>query len=114
MRTIISNLKRATIEMLLLRLLAEEDMYGYQLTQEIKKRSNGEITILEGSMYPILYRLTENGDVESREEKVGIRMTRVYYHLTESGRERFHNLVNTFYQQVDLVKSIIEMDKDNA
>ena len=51
-----TTLKKATIEMLLLNLLKEQDMYGYQLSQELKKRSSGLYTILEGSMYPILYR----------------------------------------------------------
>lgn len=33
-----SGLKKATIEMLLLKLLSESDMYGYQMTQELKKK----------------------------------------------------------------------------
>jgi len=56
-----TTLKKATIEMLLLNLLKEQDMYGYQLSQELKKRSSGLYTILEGSMYPILYRLNDSG-----------------------------------------------------
>ena len=47
---LISNYKKATIEMMLLKLLSEQDMYGYQLSQELKKRSNQNYTILEGSM----------------------------------------------------------------
>ena len=38
MQTIITNLKRASVEIILLSLLCEEPMYGYQLAQEIKKR----------------------------------------------------------------------------
>ena len=46
------NFKRGTLEMLILHLLKGEEMYGYQLTQEIGKRSNGTFRITEGSMYP--------------------------------------------------------------
>lgn len=51
------NFKKGAVEMLLLTMLCEEDMYGYQMAQLVKKRSKGEITIPEGSMYPTLYRL---------------------------------------------------------
>ena len=74
-----TTLKKATIELLLLKLLDEGDMYGYQLSGELKRRSNGQYTILEGSMYPILYRLTEGGYISFYETKVGVRQTRVYY-----------------------------------
>ena len=40
-----TTLKKATIEMLLLNLLKEQDMYGYQLSQELKKRSSGLYSI---------------------------------------------------------------------
>ena len=74
---LISGFKKATIEMILLKFLSESDMYGYQLTQEVKKRSNGLYTILEGSMYPILYRLTEQNFVSFQEVKTGKRQVRV-------------------------------------
>lgn len=64
-----TTLKKATIEMLLLNLLKEQDMYGYQLSQELKKRSSGLYTILEGSMYPILYRLNDSGYISFFEKK---------------------------------------------
>jgi PadR family transcriptional regulator PadR len=47
MQTIITNLKRASVEIILLSLLCEEPMYGYQLAQEIKKRSNGQFSLME-------------------------------------------------------------------
>ncbi len=70
-------LKKATIELLLLKLLDEGDMYGYQLSGELKRRSGGRYTILEGSMYPILYRLTDSGYI-SFYEKRWVSAKRVY------------------------------------
>lgn len=106
MDPIIANLKRASIELILLSLLTEEDMYGYQLAQEIKKRTDNKLSILEGSMYTILNRLKDNGDVEYYTEIVGKKMTRVYYHLTDEGRKHLTQMTSTFNEYVDIIKSM--------
>ena len=69
------------IEMLFLKILEKEDCYGYQLTQSIQDITNGQIKIAEGTMYPILYKLQDQGYISDRQVKVGKRQTRVYYHL---------------------------------
>jgi PadR family transcriptional regulator PadR len=51
------NLKRGTIEMILLHLLEQEDKYGYQLSQDLEKQSEGDYQLNEATMYPTLYRL---------------------------------------------------------
>ena len=99
-----TTLKKATIEMLLLNLLKEQDMYGYQLSQELKKRSSGLYTILEGSMYPILYRLNDSGYISFFEKKVGRRQTRIYYHLEDNGLMYLDNLQTSFQQYVNLIQ----------
>ena len=55
--------------MLTLFLLCEEDAYGYQLVQKIKERSKGFITVQEGSFYPLLYRLADDGYITGEEVK---------------------------------------------
>lgn len=104
---LISGMKKATIEMLLLRLLSEGDMYGYQLTQEFKKRSAGIYTILEGSMYPILYRLTEQNYISSYERKVGKRQIRVYYHLNEEGKVYLEKLVSSYHEFSNVIEFLL-------
>ncbi len=101
-----ASIKKAIIEPLLLKLLSEDDMYGYQITQEIKKRSNEEITILEGSMYPILYRLDEQGFISSYEKKVGKRLTRVYYHLEEEGKKYLKAQIEDFEAYIAIVNKL--------
>lgn len=81
------GIKRGTVELLILTLLLEQDMYGYQLAQELTKRSNELYTLQESSMYPTLYRLMDKKLISDRKEKVGIRRTRVYYHLEDTGRD---------------------------
>ena len=102
-----ASLKKATIEMMLLNLLDEGDMYGYQLAQELKHRSNGRYTILEGSMYPILYRITESGYVSFYEKKVGVRQTRVYYHLEDTGRQYFQSLLASYHDYIQVIEFLL-------
>ena len=67
--------------MLILALLDQEDMYGYQIVQEITERSGGAIVTEEGPLYPVLYKLQDQGMLSGEKVLVGKRMTRVYYHL---------------------------------
>ncbi len=82
------GVKRSSIELLLLTLLQEEDMYGYQISQELERRSDRAYTLQESSMYPILYRMMDKGYISDKPVKVGKRRTRVYYHLENAGIER--------------------------
>lgn len=81
------GVKRGSVELLLLTLLNQEDMYGYQLSQELARQSNGRYTLLESSMYPTLYRLLDRELISDRRELVGKRRFRVYYHLEPQGLE---------------------------
>ena len=80
------NLKKGTVEMVLLHLLSERSMYGYEILQEMKKRSGEQFVLKDGSMYPILYRMIDKGLITDEQVLVGRRRTRVYYHLTEEGK----------------------------
>ena len=53
--------QRGVMALILLSLLRREDMYGYQLVQETERRSGGRLKTQEGSLYPVLYRLQEQG-----------------------------------------------------
>ena len=102
------NFKRGTLEMLILHLLKGEEMYGYQLTQEIGKRSNGTFRITEGSMYPTLYRLLDK-------ELVGRRRTRVYYHIEPKGLEYLDKLEKEYELTsagIDAIMSYVPEDEE--
>ena len=51
-------------QMLLLRLLQESDMYGYQMIDELAKRSNDTFLLKAGTLYPILHALEQEGKIE--------------------------------------------------
>lgn len=107
MKSIEQNIKKAVIEMLILKFLDESDKYGYQIAQEFKKRSNGKFFILEGSMYPILYRLTDEKCISFYEKKVGVRQTRIYYHIEELGKERLIQMIKTYQITIETVNLLL-------
>ena len=89
------NVKKGTTELLVLSLLNNEDMYGYQICQTLAEKSNHIYMISEGSLYPILYRLSQAGYVTEHVELVK-RRSRVYYHLEETGQNYFQQCLKEY------------------
>jgi PadR family transcriptional regulator PadR len=78
-------------ELLLLRLLEQREMYGYELVKAIKLKTGEAISLGEGVIYPVLHSLERSGALRSRRKKVEGR-TRVYYSLNAKGRKRLDRL----------------------
>jgi PadR family transcriptional regulator PadR len=78
-------------ELLLLRLLDQSEMYGYELVRSIRAATGEAISLGEGVIYPVLHGLEKSGSLRSRRKAVGGR-TRVYYSLTGKGRQRLEEL----------------------
>ena len=73
--------------MLVLKLLEKDEKYGYQIISELKEKSNQRFLLKEGTLYPILYRLEDDGLAESRwSETKGKNVPRKYYAITENGK----------------------------
>lgn len=81
----ISYFKRATSPLVVLRFLSEKPMYGYEISAELKNRSDGKYLI--SILYPVLYRLEEQGFIEISSTEVAEGRARSYYSITEAGRE---------------------------
>ena len=79
----ISYFKRATSPRVVLRLLSEKPMYGYEIAAEMKERSGGRFTI--SILYPVLYRLEEQGYIEITSTEVADGRARSYYSITPDG-----------------------------
>ncbi len=102
------NFKRGTIELLVLYLLMKEDLYGYQITNSINEKSGGVYKILEGSLYPVLYKLTEAGCISDYTELVGKRRVRRYYHIEDEGRKYFQKLLDEYDEISNAINTILE------
>ena len=107
------KLKRGFLEMLILQLLSEEDMYGYQLKTEIIERSNNLISLTEGVLYPPLYRMIQKEFISERKETVCKRRVRVYYHLEDAGKDYLEILKSEYKKSVEGVFSVMRWGESN-
>ena len=103
-----NSFRRGIMALVILSLLNKEDMYGYQLVLETERISNGRIQTQEGSLYPVLYKLLDQGLISDRRVLVGRRMTRVYYHLEPAGEERLQELIKDFEDITTGMRMIME------
>lgn len=108
------SFRRGVMSLVILSLLKREDMYGYQLVQETERSSGGRILTQEGSLYPVLYKLLDQGLISDRRVLVGKRMTRVYYHLEPAGEQRLQELIHEYEEVTQGVFLIVRGSEGDA
>ncbi len=82
------SLIKGSTALLILKLLDGSDMYGYQMIEELRIRSDHTFDLKAGTLYPLLHSLEQQNLVTAREESAGLTRPRRYYHLTDLGRKR--------------------------
>jgi PadR family transcriptional regulator, regulatory protein PadR len=101
------ELKRGTLEMVLLHLLSDRPMYGYEITSELRERSAGLFELKEGTLYPVLYRLEAAGQVSTEWQTPERGVPRKYYGITEAGRGEMQRQLEQWRRFVTGVSSLI-------
>ena len=81
------SMVQGSMGMLVLRLLDEKDMYGYEITDTLKSRSNHAFDLKAGSLYPLLHTLEGKKFVTSYEDDSSGKV-RKYYSITAAGRKQ--------------------------
>ena len=81
------SLQTGSTTMLLLKLLEDGDLYGYQMIERLEERSNNVFALKAGTLYPLLHNMEEQGLVVSYEQTAETGRKRKYYSLTKKGRE---------------------------
>lgn len=101
------DLVRGSIMPIILSLLDERSMYGYEMVKLVNARSNGQLQWKEGTLYPALHRLETQGWVKAQWQPApNAGPQRKYYALTRSGRTELRRRVsewNTFTTAVDSI-----------
>jgi PadR family transcriptional regulator PadR len=110
---IVESLKFGLVDMFVLFLLSEEDMYGYQIKKEIEKRTNGVFIMKEGTLYGPLYRMEERKFISSRKVPAGARY-RNYYHLEDIGREYLCFIIKSYNEITNSTKYFLDWGKANG
>jgi len=98
---------RGTLKTIVLKLLHERGrMYGYEITQDVKERTNGEITLTFGALYPVLHKLEQEGLLVTQSEEADGRL-RKYYSLTPIGTATAHQKVSDFERFVEAMQILL-------
>lgn len=101
------ELLKGTLSTIILKLLAQHGrMYGYEITQKVKILSQDKILVKEGSLYPALHKLKDDGLVKTETEEVGNRM-RKYYSLTEKGKLSTQEKVDELHQFISTLQLVL-------
>jgi PadR family transcriptional regulator PadR len=94
-------------ELVILRLLEDQPMYGYELVQRIRASSGEQLAFGEGCVYPILHRLEDQGYLTSKRENVGGR-SRVVYRVSRQGKARLAQATAEWQRVVAAVGAILQ------
>lgn len=81
------NLMAASTKPLILAILANGEIYGYQIIQSVIEISGGTLEWSEGMLYPVLHRLEKENFIQSQWKISENGRRRKYYRLTESGKK---------------------------
>ena len=107
---LLQQLKKGVLEMLVLEIICQKPTYGYELMAQLKGRSYDLFTLKEGTLYPILYRLEDDGMIVATwSQGEGKTAPKKMYTATEKGRQERHRrrdiwqdfsrTVNGFYEE---------------
>jgi PadR family transcriptional regulator PadR len=107
------ELKRGTLEMIILKLLEERQMYGYELITTLEQRGGPQFQLKEGTLYPILYRQEDAGYIEARWETADRGVPRKYYRLTESGARQLAMLMAEWNEFSAAIDRLLGKEKNN-
>jgi PadR family transcriptional regulator, regulatory protein PadR len=100
------NFMNGVPELLILRLLRTQEMYGYQIVQAIREQSDAVIAVGEGVVYPVLHALENAGALRSRRKAVQGR-SRIYYSLTPAGARRLDELARGWAELTGAIGKIL-------
>jgi len=105
------ELVKGSLKSIVLKLLAENNrMYGYEITKEVERLSEGKIKLTYGALYPILHKLEKEGVVVT-ESKVVNNRNRIYYRLTEKGNTTAKERINELEEFVQTIKILLNPQK---
>ena len=103
-RTLVSG----SMGMMILRLLETKDMYGYEMIDTLRKRSENVFELKAGTLYPLLHNLEEKKFLTSYEEEA-LGKVRKYYSITKEGRKHLEEKKAEWQQYSQAVGNVLAM-----
>ena len=99
-----TQFKKGVLELLVLVIVEQKDMYGYELVERVSE----VVDVNEGTIYPILKRLTNEGYFETYLEESKEGPVRKYYHITVSGKKQKESQLNEWLKFESSVNEFIK------
>ena len=96
------------LDMLLLKLLSQKDMYGYEIIQEIRERSSELFSLKAGTLYPLLHLLEREGYLVTYDGLADRGAVRKYYRITEEGRRALDDRTEDWKRYSGALNAILE------
>ncbi len=108
MKAIGKDLMASSLAPLILMTLARQESYGYEIIQQLKEKSGGQLDVAEGTLYPVLKKMEAKGWIQADWKKAGTGRERRYYTITDAGKaeletqvgqwEFIHHLIQQLWQ----------------
>lgn len=104
-RTLVSG----SMAMLILRLLSEKDMYGYEMIDTLRRRSQNVFELKAGTLYPLLHNLEEKYYLTSYEKEV-LGKVRKYYSITREGKKYLEQKQEEWKEYSQAVSNVLALE----
>jgi PadR family transcriptional regulator, regulatory protein PadR len=106
-----TELVKNNIDSLLLCLIREKPMYGYQIIKELDSRSEGYFKFKEGTLYPALHRLEKMKLIEGKWRTLPSGQQRKYYNITDQGDSTFEEKIDGWKEYLRAMSLIIQFER---
>lgn len=103
------SLVSGSMTMLILRLLSEKDMYGYEMIDTLRQKSQNVFELKAGTLYPLLHSMEEKGLLSVYEQSV-LGKTRKYYSITSTGRKVLQKKTEEWKEYTTAVSHVLAME----
>lgn len=100
------SLVSGSMTMLLLKLLEEKDMYGYEMIEALREKSNNVFELKAGTLYPLLHTMEGKGLIEAYEQEAGGKI-RKYYSLTREGKKVSESKQKEWKEYAEGIKGVL-------
>ena len=102
------SLLTGSMTMLILKLLSEKDMYGYEMIDTLRKKSQNVFELKAGTLYPLLHGLEEKGMLKVYEQEF-LGKTRKYYSITKEGKKLLKSKTEEWTEYSGAIANVLAM-----
>lgn len=102
------SLLSGSLSMLILKLLSEKDMYGYEMIEALRARSENVFELKAGTLYPLLHGMEDKGFLSVYEQEF-LGKTRKYYSITQQGKGHLNKKKEEWQEYANAVSHVLAL-----